>query len=221
MIECTSEFILKKNKIKIKRKKRAKRIIIFVLVFAFIFIYQRFFVSKTIFNTCYDYFSASAVENVNNAVLNSLNDQLKYDDIIKLEKNNQGDITLIVANNYKINSLSRDITRLSKLEIEKTLINGVPVPWLAFLGIGYLSGIGNNVYVKTINLASVDCEFESNFISSGINQTLHSIYAIIKCIINVEIPLNKKEIEIKSKILLCESVIVGKVPNYYFDKNLL
>ncbi len=221
MIECTNDFLLRKNKIKRKRNKRAKRIVVFVLIFTFLFFYQRVFVSKTIYNTCYDYLSSSSVENINNAVLNSLENNLEYENLINIERNNQGDITLIVANNYKINYLSRKITEFSKLEIQNTINTGVPIPIFAFFGVGYLSGIGKNVYLKTIDIVSVNCDFESSFESSGINQTLHSIYAVIKCELGVEIPLNNKKIHTESKVLLCESIIVGKVPDYYFDKKLV
>lgn len=221
MIECTDEYLLKRKK-KIKRRKKSlKKIFIFIIVFALFFSYQKFIVSESIYKTCYDYLVSSSIENINNAVLISTQEKFGYDNLINVEKNNEGDIVLISANNQKINSLSRKITEFTKIEVTKTLEKGVPIPWVAFLGIGYLSGLGKKVYVKTVNVASVNCDFISNFESKGINHTLHSIYADISCEINLEIPFNNKTISSSSKVLVCESVLLGKVPDFYFGKNML
>jgi sporulation protein YunB len=144
-----------------------------------------------------------------------------YENVIKIEKNNLGDIVLISADNVKINSISRNIINLTKNGIVNSIKDGIPIPWLSFLGIGLISGCGKNVYIKTVNVVSVDCEFVSNFESKGINQTLHSIYVNVSCMISVDVPLNNEKVNATSSVLLCESVLLGKVPDYYLGKNVL
>jgi hypothetical protein len=36
----------------------------------------------------------------------------------------------------------------------------------------------------------------------------------------MNLPIKKQTIEIKQQVLLCESVIVGKVPNVYFNNGI-
>lgn len=221
MIECTDEFIFKKNKKRKKRNRKIRKILIFIIIFALFFSYQKFIVSESIYNTCCDYLSATSVEKINKAVTYSLLENYNYENLINIEKNSEGEIVLISANNQKINALSRKIVDYTKVEMTNTLNEGVPVPWLAFLGIGYISGVGRKVNIKTVNVASVNCEFISNFVSKGINHTLHSIYVNVTCDVNLEIPLNNKSLSSSSKVLICESVLLGKVPEFYFGNSLI
>ena len=177
--------------------------------------------SESIYKTCYDYLTASAIEHVNTAVLLSLDDGDVYDNIITIEKNNEGEIVLISANNQKVNALSQKIIKLTNFELSSTLKKGVPVPWPSFFGLGYFSGFGKTVNLKTVNVASVNCEFYSDFRGEGINQTIHSIYATVTTTINLEIPLNNKSVVSTSKVLISENVLLGKVPDFYYGKNIL
>ncbi len=221
MIECTDEYLLKKNVKRKKRKNRFIRIIIFISVFSLFFAFEKHVVSKNVFNICSDTINAIALEEINDAVSISLENDFNYENVIKIEKNNLGDIVLISADNVKINTISRNIINLTKIGITNSIKGGIPVPWLSFLGIGLLSGYGKSVYIKTVNVVSVDCEFVSNFESKGINQTLHSIYVNVSSTISVDIPLNNKKVSATSTVLLCESVLLGKVPDYYLGKNVL
>jgi sporulation protein YunB len=221
MIECTDEFLLKKNIKRKRRKNRFIRIIIFITAISLFFAFQKHVVSKNVFNICNDAISAIATERINDAVSISLENDFDYENVIKIEKNNLGDIVLISADNVKINSISRNIINLTKNGIVNSIKDGIPIPWLSFLGIGLISGCGKNVYIKTVNVVSVDCEFVSNFESKGINQTLHSIYVNVSCMISVDVPLNNEKVNATSSVLLCESVLLGKVPDYYLGKNVL
>lgn len=219
MIECTDKYIWYKRKN--KRSYKFWFITFFVLVFVFsLFFYYYHVVCKQIFNICSDYAYSYSADAVNLAVLNTLDDKVKYDDLVQIQKNNNDEITLISLNNYKINLLNKQITELTTKNIQLKLNQGIPVPRLAFTGVGLLSGYGKLVYVKTINIASVVCEFDSNFTSVGINQTLHSLYIEVISTINIKFPLNNMEKACKTKILISETILVGKVPEFYLNGGL-
>ena len=55
----------------------------------------------------------------------------------------------------------------------------------------------------------------NQFINVGINNTLHKIYLTINAKVEMNLPIKKQVININQQVLLCESVIVGKVPNIY------
>ena len=88
---------------------------------------------------------------------------------------------------------------------------------MAFTGIDLLSGIGQRVYFKTINVTSVICQFNSTFNSVGINQTLHSIYIDVICEVNMNIPLSSIKKTCTTQVLISEAVLVGKVPEIYLN----
>ena len=157
---------------------------------------------------------------VNEVVLNSLNSEIKYTDLIKVEKNNYGEITLISANSFKLNALSQEIVNSSAIFLENKLNNGTPVNLMAFTGIDAFSGFGKTVFIKTLHLSNVMCKFDSKFTSMGINQTLHSIYVNVICNVNINLPFNNDSIECVIPVLISETILVGKVPETVINSKL-
>jgi len=217
MIECTDKKVWYIKNKKGRKGKRKFKILLIIILLAIIVIHYYQNVSRQVFNICKDTVYSYSNECINTAVLISLNDKLQYSDLINVEKNSNGEITLISVNSYKTNYLSKSITSQSQILIKNKLKDGIPVPALTFLGIGLLSGQGKDVYVKTVNVTSLNSDFSSEFKSVGINQTLHSVYINVKCALIFEIPLNYTREEVIVKILVSESVLVGKVPEIYLS----
>lgn len=57
----------------------------------------------------------------------------------------------------------------------------------------------------------------SEFESVNINQTIHKIYFDLNTILNVFTPVGAFGEDINSKVLLTEAVIVGKIPDAYYN----
>lgn len=51
----------------------------------------------------------------------------------------------------------------------------------------------------------------------GINQTLHKIYLNIKCKANILTPFKSVSKTIENKMLLTETVIMGEIPETYYN----
>ena len=206
-----------------KRKKNGKQILAFFLFFIILFgilFYYNKVVNKEVYRYCLDYLEVYSLEALNNAVLDSLTNEIEYNSLVNIEKNNNGDIVLMSANSFEVNKLSRKIVSLTSLYLKNKLETGVPVPLLAFSGIPLLSGYGKKINIKTMNLTSVGCGFVSDFKSVGINQTLHSIYIEIICKSNMSVLFSKREVNSKTSVLICETVLVGKVPEIYLNGKL-
>lgn len=220
MIECTESNIYYKKK---KRKGIKRKFLAFFLVFLVLLICF-FYYNKVIYNNLYRINSAYAYKcstmAVNEVILLSLSSNLKYKDIVFVEKNDNGDVSLITANTYKINLISQEIAKNSALTLENRLGVGTPIPLLAFSGVGAISGFGREVYIKTLNVSSVICKFNSKFTSMGINQTLHSIYVDVVCSVDINLPLKNDMVESVVTVLLAETVLLGKVPEAVINSKL-
>lgn len=59
----------------------------------------------------------------------------------------------------------------------------------------------------------------SEFKSQGVNQTLHRLYLEVKCKVNILTPFKDIEKEITNQVLLLENIIVGKIPETYYNFN--
>ncbi len=219
MIECTENYIWYKK----RKKKTFKRFFSLFLVFAIIigfYLYYKRAVCGQIFNICTQQAYVISTEAVNNATLISLDDKIKYTDLVYIEKNDSGDIAFMSTNSLKINTINRQVASATSSLLKSKINQGFILPLGAFTGISFLSGYGSEIRLKVTNSPSVICKFSSTFTSVGINQTLHSIYLDVICTIKLHMPLNDYTSTCKTQMLISETVLVGKVPDIYLKDGL-
>ena len=80
-----------------------------------------------------------------------------------------------------------------------------------------LAGSGPKVNLKIATVGSVDTDLKSEFIEQSINHTLHRVYLNIECKVNILTPFSTIEDRIYNQVLLAENVIVGEIPNTYYN----
>ncbi|NLZ46707.1 MAG: sporulation protein YunB, partial [Clostridiales bacterium] len=81
----------------------------------------------------------------------------------------------------------------------------------------FLNGKGPNVKFKFSQVGSPEVSLKSTFSSSGINQTLHQIYAYIEIEVYSIAPKKSKPVLFKFDYLITETVIVGEIPDTYIS----
>ena len=80
-----------------------------------------------------------------------------------------------------------------------------------------LSGRGPGVKIRISSIGNIETDLESEFTSEGINQTLHRIYVDVSCNVKVLTPFKDIERNITNRVLLAENVIVGNIPDTYYN----
>ena len=80
-----------------------------------------------------------------------------------------------------------------------------------------LSGRGPGVKIRISSIGNIETNLNSEFTSQGINQTLHRIYVDISCNVKVLTPFKDIKRKITNKVLLAENVIVGNIPDTYYN----
>ncbi|MBR2614116.1 MAG: hypothetical protein IKC71_00775 [Clostridia bacterium] len=178
-----------------------------------LFFYYKKVVVKNIFNILENNLNSYAVISVNSAVLEVFSIDNGYESIVNIEKNKDNDVVLIELNAIKTNQINREISNIAKEIFVSQVENGIPIPLGSFLGLEIFSAYGKKINLKVLNEVFVVCDFNSSFTSAGINQTRHSIYLEVYLTSKIELPFTKREIVSKTEVLLCEAVIVGKIPN--------
>lgn len=212
-----------RKRYKNKRFKIGKRFfvcIIFIALF-FVFIFGKIKVDSIIVSVSkaqVDYITSNVV---NNVIFQSNTANFDYNGLVDVQRNEQGDIVAITANSFKINYLTRKIAATVQNKLEIDFKKGVDVPIGAFTGIDAFAGLGPKISVKSLKISGVACEFDSEFKSVGINQTLHSIFAVLKINVNIVFSTKMQTVEKSEKLLVTESVMVGKVPDTYLGGNIL
>lgn len=87
----------------------------------------------------------------------------------------------------------------------------------SFTGFKLLSGKGPGVPIKISSIGNVETDLKSEFTSQGINQTLHRVYLQVECEVRILTPYEDITEKIKNQVLIAENVIVGRIPNTYYN----
>ena len=157
---------------------------------------------------------------VNDAIYYTLNDAMRYDDLISIVRDSDGNVTSITTDSLKINRIARDTAYLSQENLTKMSAEGIMVPIGALTGIEALAGFGQKINIKIIPISNVECRFVSKFRQAGINQTLHSLYLEIVSDISIILPSKSTNLASTIEVLICESVITGKIPDVYLQASM-
>lgn len=208
----------------LRKKRRKKRLAIFLLVILLINVLLIYFgtnVNRIVFDYSESRVRALSIKAVNNAVSELITNKNIYDNLVNITSDMDGNITLIQANSVQINMLTKDLIKASQIKLEKIGADGINIPIGTFSGITLFNGLGPQVNVKLIPIGDVTCNFLSEFNSSGINQTIHKLYLSIDTQVNIILPLKNNTVKTQTSILICESVIIGKIPEVYLNSNKL
>ncbi len=203
-----------------KRLHRKKSFVIklTIVIFLIIFLMYYFFVVSPIIKT-YTSAETRAVteEAINRAVSNVINQSLKYDSLIDISYTASGDIASFTANQFEINSISREIVEQAQIEMQTLGDKGLNINLGTFSGMPFLIGRGPIINLKLTPIGAVSSSFESTFESVGINMTKHTLYLYINVHVNIVLPIKSYDIYTSNQVLLAESIIIGKVPEVYLN----
>lgn len=150
-------------------------------------------------------------------VLRSLN----YESLVNIIKTRDEKISYIEAKTNTMNLVVRDIVEKAQNSMNNIMLEGMKLPLGTFSGISIFLGKGPNITLKLVPMGVVSTEIVSKFYNAGINNTIHRIYLRLKTQVSIVLPIKNNLIDTVSEIMLCENVIVGEVPNVYFESNQL
>lgn len=151
---------------------------------------------------------------MNNAILESMDDEAKYANLVESMVNGER-VYMLNANTRNLNILAADCADKALDFISSMGEQGISVPLGTITGISFLSGKGPSVNVYFTPVGSVESTFNSEFISSGINQTLYRVNLELKASVKLVMPSVAQTIEISAQAAIAESIIVGDVPQVY------
>ncbi|MDD5018477.1 MAG: sporulation protein YunB [Eubacteriales bacterium] len=158
---------------------------------------------------------ALAVKAMNSAVQETIGNEITYTDLINIEKDEAGRITLVTANAAFMNNLAADTALAAQDNIANLGEQGISIPIGTIIGGQLLTGRGPSVRVKFEPIGSVTTDFMTEFEDAGINQTRHKIYLILTTIVKIVVGNASQVVEISSQVLISETIIIGDVPDTY------
>ena len=216
--------ILCKGNCKIKFYKKnkwhkKKRILSFFIVLFFIVVFVIVYISRIVNPIIISMGEAKvkslATKAINMAVSEVLCEGDTYDDIIDIKFTDSGEISYMQAKSLIVNRLSRDLVSTSQSKLDIIGEQGISIPIGSLSGVPLFMGRGPEVRLKLFPVGAISCQFKSVFSQAGINQTNHKIYVNINSNVTVVMPISSRQVNTTTQLLICESVIVGKVPETF------
>lgn len=195
----------------------AAAITIFIAAFIFCTVYFRNNIVPTVMGSAVAQVRAICTNAINLAVTSVVGDGLDYDDLFSVVQDNDGKVTMVQANSPEINMISREIANLAQANLDSLGLQEISIAVGTFTGLALLTGVGPDVTINVMPIGSALCDFVSFFQSAGINQTLHKLYIDVKAQVSIITPIDEPTITVKAEVLVCENLIVGEVPNIFFD----
>ena len=200
----------------LKRKQKIAKIFI-IMVIAFSTVKIVLDAISPIFNAlCEDKAKSIATIISNNEATNVMKDHT-YDELFTIEKDNDGNITMIKSNVIPINEIISDVAVKIQNLINERGKENIKIAIGSFTGSKLLSGRGPGIPIKISSIGNVETDLRSEFSAQGINQTLHRLYLQVDCEVSILTPYNTISEKVSNQVLLIENVIVGKIPNTYYN----
>jgi len=154
---------------------------------------------------------------VANAVGENFPENIDYEDIVSISRDENGVITSVQTDIGKLNRIFANVSRSVQTQLSELSDEKIAIPLGAVLGQTIFAARGPKINIRIIPIGSVETDFRSEFSSAGINQTRHRIYIIFKVEMGIAIPFVERKTVVTTSLPVAETVIVGEVPYYYID----
>lgn len=147
-----------------------------------------------------------------------LEEFLSYDKIAIINRDSAGRVTSVSANSVLINNFANDLDiKIGDIiDDAERIEKGVYLSGL--LGADLFAGIGPKIPIRFQPVSVTHADITHTFEEAGINQTLHTITLLISVDVEILLPMAHSTINVKSEMPIAQTLIVGMVPDAYFNK---
>lgn len=204
----------RRNEVGPKRRHRAVWLI--VTLVAVLVVCIDFYI-RPILNRAVSYQTRLITTNIVSDATYNVLDMLKldYDDIVKTSRLDDNEISTIQTNVNATNQIKSQIINEITTKLNSVKNFSYKIPLGTVLGNDYLIDRGPDISFRLTPMGYANGELSSSFSSVGINQTHHQIILTIDIQITTLIPMHNASTTVTTNYVVAETVIVGKVPQYY------
>ena len=138
-----------------------------------------------------------------------------YSDYIHLRYGADGSVAALETDTAGVALLTGEIITETAKALGAANALTVRIPMGNLSGGALFSGRGPIMQIQIVVSPKVTCDVQHEFLESGINQTLHRIFASVQTEVWMLIPAARQKMTVTTKYCIAETVIVGKVPDAY------
>lgn len=187
-------------------------IAIVVMFNSFLYLFQKR-ILPTVLDIAEITMKSQAVKMINEETMRVYEENFNYDDIMKVEKDSEGNISMIRSDTIKQNKLTAEVVLGCNEKLQNLGELGTKVPIGYMTNNAFFYNMGPEINVKMEQIGNVNTTYDSTFESAGINQVRHKIYLNVDVKMRLVVPLASKDVEVSCQIPVAETIIVGKIPD--------
>ncbi|MDD3655116.1 MAG: sporulation protein YunB [Desulfotomaculaceae bacterium] len=157
-----------------------------------------------------------ATEAMQNSILQeAANENLQYQDLVIIHKDEQGRVAMMQANTLKVNRIAASTIMAVQKNFEELRWKSFSIPLGEIFGIPLLARFGPGIRYSIMPAGTVHFNINDRFEAAGINQTRHTIYLKLDTNVRIVVPSKAGEVVVSTQVPLTESIIVGNIPNTF------
>ena len=157
-----------------------------------------------------------AVTAVNKAAAKAL-EECDIHQLEEIDTSEDGSLRSLSTNTAKANDLKHLITLKAQEAIGKLKHEKIDIPSGLIFGGDLFGAVGPAIPVYISLSGNVDSDFEEEFESGGINQTVHKLSLRINVQLSVLTPSGTLSENVTTSVLIGETVIIGSTPQGMFS----
>lgn len=197
-------------------KKRTLKIVLTLVIAILVYKAIMSYIEPVFETLCEDKVKSIATIISNQESTKTMN-KYQYEELYTVEKDEAGNVVIIKSNVVPINNMISDLTEAIQNRFNEMENTEIKIPLGNILGSYYFSGIGPSIPARVIVSGTLDTEVKSEFIAQGINQTLHRVYVNFECYVKIITPVKNFERKITNQVIIAEHIIVGNIPDAYYN----
>lgn len=143
--------------------------------------------------------------------------QIAYGDLVKVERDEQGNVLSLHSDAMQLNLLQAKITKELLETFEQTDIGEFSIPLGTAFGGAFLSGRGPKITFRVALDGVAKTALRDEFTSAGINQTYHRVYLDITLQVLLGTMGRYETQEMVLPVVMAQTVLMGTVPNTYIQ----
>ena len=153
---------------------------------------------------------------INEAVFSVLESkELEYNDLITLEKSENGRVTALTTKAQSMNALKSNVMSEIYIRMLAYSEDEILLPFGNVFNSSLLLGKGPDIKISMTQFGACNCDYRNVFESCGINQTNHRVMLDIEMTVCVIMPLRCVKEKIETSVCIADTVIVGEVPQAF------
>lgn len=158
-----------------------------------------------------------AIEIMNKAVSKTMEGMTDAGDLIQIEKDADGKISMISADSIRMNRIATESALSAQELIEKLGEEELSIPLGNAMNSQLFNGMGPLILIRVTPVGAVGSDFRTEIEAAGINQVRYKAYIVLNAQMDIMVGTSRQNVQVSNEVLVSDVILVGAVPEMYAD----